>query len=206
MDGEVHEEIRPVLSPDEPEWGQVALAQPGLFTMEELLGVLPLDKRSKLGFDSVLDLERIAMKQCRSGTPRWLERSKTSDSTYEPNPGGKGILALWPLSGDAPALMIRKILIPKGRDTFQVKASAECKAAPGKSCFKMRLGVFDGTLKWIAEAEVMSDPKPSRKQWRLVKGSIEEYEGKEVLLLVECGIDGDSLDTGCAFIDEASIQ
>lgn len=196
--------VYPVLNQEAPDWPRIAQAHPDLFTLEEMLQFLPCDSRSRLDFGQESDLERVAAASCHPEYPCWLDKVRSREDRLQPNPGGKGIAAIRPVSPTAPARLIRRIAIPPGRQFFEVRVSAEAHRKPGSSGCRVRLGVFDGTLKWIAEETVKSLRKPSSKQWVEIQGSVQEYAEREVLLIVEgasCGLEMD-----CAFIDDASLK
>ncbi len=203
-DGGIAAKVYPVLAPEAPDWPGIAKSHPDLFTLEELLQFLPSDRRSKLDFAQPSDIERLAAASCHPDFPGWIDRSRPREDRLQPNPGAKGIAVIRPASPDVPARLIRKIDIPPGRLSLEARVSAEAHKAAGKSGCRVRLGVFDGTLKWIAEETVKSNKNPSSKGWVVMRGSLEEYVEREVLLIVEgaaCGLEMD-----CVFLDDISLK
>jgi len=205
-DGAALNGVFPVIDPDLSDWGEVVAAHPDLFTLEQLLRLLPLDTRSRLDFAVESDADRVSLGRCRIGYPLWLDRHRPKEETYQPNPGAGGVLAVQPVSAEVPALIYRKVRIPAGREAFEVTVSAEAHKAVGKSGFVIRLGVYDGELKWLAEETISGGDKPHARNWRTVSGGVAEYAGREVLLIVECAPDGDGQKLDIAFIDDASLR
>jgi hypothetical protein len=224
-DGKPIPGVRPVLDPELAQWPLVVAAHPGLFSLEELHSLLPTDERSRLDFGSAADLDRVAIGTCRAGYPHWLDRFRPKNDTCQPNPGARGIVALRPSSPETPVRMIRKVRVPRGREFFEVRVSAEAHKAEGEAACAVRLGVFDGTLKWIAGEEIAGGDRASTKNWRTLSGSVAEYADQDVLLIVECGAVArnkpdpvtDSAEPSksaapagyfmdCAFIDDASLR
>lgn len=199
-------EVRPILSRDYPDWDQAALAHPSLFALEELLHVLPTDPIERLDFSNEDEMNRAAIDPCRPGFPRWLAGSGSKESELRPNPGARGILALSPPSQTVATRMIRKVSVPKGRISFEAKVSAEAYKAPAGSECWVKLGVFDGKLRWFEEERVSSGTNPREKNWQVLKADLKDFVNREILLIVECAAGKEDSEVGTLFIDEASLR
>ncbi len=206
-DGEPLPGVRPVLAPGAPDWAEVARAHPSLFTHEELLELLPVDPLARIEFKKDSDLGRLSLTTCASGFPRWIDRfKKKAEKTCQPNPGAKGVGVFKPLSAVLPVRIIRKVRIPQGRESFIVRVSPEAISAPARSACVVRLGVFDGELKWIAQNRIEGGPAPSARLWQAVSGPVTAYADRDVLLFIECAAVSDAEVSGCAFIDEIFLK
>ncbi len=206
-DGSVLPTVRPVLAPGAPDWSEVARAHPSLFTLDELLALLPADPLARIDFKKASDLERLSAATCASGFPGWIDRyRKKEDKIRQPNPGTKGVGIFKPLSVDHPARLIRKVRIPQGRELFVVRVSPEAIDAPARSACVVRLGVYADELKWIAQSRIEGGPCPSAKLWHVVSGSVAEYADRDVLLLIECAAVSDAKVSSYAFIDEIFLK
>lgn len=206
-DGKVLPTVRPVLAPGAPDWSEVAKAHPSLFSYDELLALLPLDPLARIDFKKDSDLERLSLTSSSAGFPRWIDRHrKKEDKLRQPNPGAKGVGIFKPHSAELPSRIIRKVRIPQGRELFVVRVSPEAIDAPARSACVVRLGVFDGQMKWIARSRIDGGPCPSAKLWQAVSGPVTDYADRDVLLVIECAAVDEADVSSCAFIDEIFLE
>lgn len=201
--GQPTRSVIPVLDTERPNYAEIARGQPALFTPAQLLEYLETDKLLRLDFSREKDLGRLAVGPCYRGWPKWV-RSPGKGDTYRPNPGGRGLLACWPIGGK-PTRVIRKVALARDEHQLTLRFSPEAYQKPGKSGARLRVGVFDGELKWLAAEEAKALEKPSGKGWVETEVPLQGYAGKEVLVIIECsGVAAGGYPV--VFIDEINIR
>ena len=104
------------------------------------------------------DLERVKIAGCYVGThPFWIDTPEAKGGhPGNPNPGRHGILAVHAQGETAPALIVRKVLLPEGKPSvLRLVVSGDPYEAPGKSDFLLDVGVHDGKkIHWFATETV----------------------------------------------------
>ncbi len=183
-DGSPARDVRTSLSPDDVELDQAALANPTGVALDDLLCMLPRETRAHLTFDAPDQLDRFAFDGCYGPYPFWTATAAKHDG-HAPNPGATGLFALHPVSPDRPSTTYVKVKLPEHPLSVRVRASAATTSAPGKADAVLRIGVFDGTMHWVASEVVGPDAAPSPENWRFVEAGLGAFGGKEVLIAVQ---------------------
>ena len=174
----------------------------------EIFELLPLDRKPRLRFDSERDLERLFFIQNHENTPYLWSRKPARGEGQRPHPGAEGVLCLHPLDRDHPAKIFRKVRIASGRARAVARLSA-CHPEVRKSAdWVARIGVFDGHMVWFDKTVIAAGESASPKGWKEITVDLSPYEGREVLLILECAAGGPGGDWNqeFAFIDEFSVK
>ena len=189
--------IVPSLAPDDPELGALARLQPGMFTLQRLLAVLPRDPRLELTFDTTEHVDRVAIDGSYGPYPAWAS-GKPPLPAEAPNPGAFGMLGLHPATPNQPMTAYWRVRVPdassdpaRGKPPrLRIRVSSTPAGSPGKADGLLRIGAFDGTLTWLTSEVVGSDAGPDAKNWRWIEVALAGYQGKEVLLAIQAADGG----------------
>jgi hypothetical protein len=183
-DGTPATNVRTSLSPDDVEIEQSALANPAGVPLDDLLCLLPREPRQRLTFDSPDQLDRFAFDGCYGPYPLWSADPMKRES-HVPNPGATGVMALHAVGPDRPCTAYVKMKLPEKALSVRVRVSATTKSAPNHADAVLRIGVFDGQMRWIASHVVGPDAAPAAENWRTVEADLGGYEGREVLVALQ---------------------
>jgi hypothetical protein len=160
---------------------------------DELYELLPASKKLRVDFSDDDEVQRVVIRSGSEWFPAvWIDSADEPPlGVPPPHPGARGILAIHPLGKRTPVQVVRKVVVPKfGNPHVVVRACAEAGAGAGRSDWIFRLKVHDGTTKTLHEEVVASQKAPTRAGWRLLRASLADYAGREVLLVVECAAGG----------------
>ncbi len=185
-DGSACDGVRPSLRADATDLAESARAQPGLFSLPELLALLPRDRRLALTFDVPDQLDRIALDGDAGGLyPCWRGEPGAA-ATRPPNPGAFGFLGLCGEEGDwIPSRAYWKVRVPEKPSVVRVRASSVPAVAPGRADTVLRVRAFDGELRTLLGEVVGPDAAPAASNWRWFEGDLTPYAGRDVLVIVE---------------------
>ncbi len=180
--------LRPSLLPSGEDLGATARAQPGFFSLAELLRLLPLDTATRIGFDEPASLDRLpATGSASHGWPYWYGFARVAGRRGPP-PGFSGAIAMHPaVGGEVGARFFWKVRLPRTDPTVVVRAAAETGESAGRADTLLRIGVFDGDFRWVAEKAV-GGHGPA---WESVAASLAGSAGTPVLLVFEVGYTGE---------------
>jgi hypothetical protein len=170
---------------------------PELFTLDLLLDRLPTDERPALDFDARDDVGRAVWFRVDGGAIQWHEEGEQFWWGWRPPPGRRGLALVGSAGPGARGLVLRKVRVPENA-SFRVTAAPEIAASKGKGDCRLRLGVFDGRMTWLADGAVEG------ARWTTLTGDLAPFAGRTVLLALECGTEGDHV-YECVFLDEASV-
>ncbi len=182
-------DLRCSLDPADPELTANALTDPASFPPAELLLLLPVDAARRVGFDTQADVARLAVtKGWGDDCPMWLGEGGPG---YGPHPGRRGVVGLHAAAPDIPERAYWKVRVPNEMSILRVVASPEAHAAPGVADAILRVGVFDGELRWLKEVPLGPDRKPSESAWITISEAIPaSSQGRDVLVVLEAAAGG----------------
>lgn len=170
---------------------------PEFFTLQQFLDRLPTDENHALGFDTHADVSRAVWTRVEGGGVQWHEKGDAFWWGWRP-PAGRDGLALVASAGEAArGLVLRKVRVPD-RASFRVTAAPEIAVSKGQGDCRLRLGVFDGRMTWLADGAIQGPT------WTTMTGDLAPFAGRTVLLGVECGTEGERW-YAYVFLDEASV-
>ncbi len=199
--------VVPSLSAARTEVEETALAQPGFFTLEELLRFLPLETKLTQGYvdeGSLLSVAAVSP-EFAGHWPRWLE-GPSKKGERGPAEEFQGAVGLHPTgSRKSPARILRKVRVPMGRTAFRVRAAGESRHSGGRADVVVRLGVFSGEIQWLREDLVGGVTDASKERWKVLEAELDPWAGKEVLLVVEVAQGGRAIEWEEAWFDEISV-
>ena len=204
LDGRTHPDVRPALAPEPAEPAAVARAHPGLYGLPELLELLPGETKTRLDLRREADLERLSVGPVGVGSARWIDRPGAESPA--PHPGGRGLLLLRPPGRELPTRLLYKVRVPPGRTRLAAHVSSAAGPESAGAGARLRLGVFDGELRWLAEDLVDGGQEPHKKGWRVVEAELEPYAGREVLVVVEVAARPDRPGFDGLFLDELELH
>jgi hypothetical protein len=170
---------------------------PELFDLQQLLDGLPADGDPGLDFDARGDVARAVWRGVEGGSVQWHEESESFWWGWRPPPGRRGLALVASAGEGARGLVLRKVRVPESA-LFRVTAAPEIAASKGKGDCRLRLGVFDGRMTWLTDGAIEGP------RWTTITGDLAPFAGRTVLLVVECGTEGDR-GWEYAFLDEASV-
>jgi hypothetical protein len=206
-DGSPAKGILPSLSDSRTETQEAAFAQPGFFTLEELLRLLPADTMRVQGFVDERSILAVTVTAGEFGGrwPHWKE-GPGKPGERGPPAGFQGAFGLHPTGSTAhPARVIRKVRVPTGRPLLRVRAAGECGNSGGSADVVVRLGVFAGELSWLREDIVGGERDSTKDRWKVLEADLGPWAGKEVLVVVEVAGGGRSIAWEEAYFDEISV-
>jgi hypothetical protein len=187
-DGAPLTDVRPSLAAGDSELAETAAANASTFTPAELLALLPRDGVPRIAFDDDSDLLRLAIGQGNDDRPEWII---AGGPDYGPSPGRRGAMALHAASEDDPQRAYWKIRVPDEPSVLRLVVSAEAFAAPGRADGVLRVGLFDGELKWLHDSVVASEKTPSPAGWREIALALPAASrGRDVLVVLEAATGG----------------
>ena len=187
-DGTKCPEVRPSLAADGSDLDDAARAQPGFFGLDELLRRLPVDPQSSLTFASDDQLPRLALDGDGWGYPRWVARPEDAGE-YRPSRGATGLLGMHPEGQDLPATAYWRVALPARPSRVRVRATCAARS-PGTADSLLRVGVYDGELKWALSEVVGPFKTPDPANWKSYEADLGAWAGKDVLLLVQAAAGG----------------
>ena len=170
---------------------------PEFFSLQQMLDRLPTDDKLALDFDVHADVERVVWSRIEGGEPQWHEEGGEFWWGWRPPPGKRGLALVASAGEGARGLVLRKVRVPE-KVSFRVTAAPEVAITKGQGDCRLRLGVFDGRMTWLADGAVEG------ARWTTLTGDLAPFAGRTVLLVVECGTEGDRW-YEFAFLDEASV-
>ncbi|MHB8971359.1 MAG: hypothetical protein ACYC3X_18640 [Pirellulaceae bacterium] len=179
--------------------------------LDQMIAAVPLDASLVNSFDMADDVKRVTVSGCFTGThPFWIDTpAASSGHPGNPNPGRRGILAVHPLDATSPAVIIRKIAVPKEpAHTLQLVVSGDPFETPGKSDFLLDVGIHDGTaLHWFATETIDAGTPPSADNWRTFDYALAPYAGQTISVVVKVSYGGPhGVCNEEAFFDEISVK
>src|SRR6185503_8936262 len=116
--------------------------------LDDLLCLLPRETKPRLTFDAPEQLDRFAFDGCYGPYPLWAG-DPTKRESHVPNPGATGVMAIHAVSPDRPCTAYVKVKLPEKALAVRVRVSATTKSAPNHADAVLRIGVFDGQMRWI---------------------------------------------------------
>lgn len=182
-------DVRWSLAPDDPQTAANALADPSGFSEAELLTLLPLDRELRIGFDTRADVDRLAVGQGYEDVcPMWRE---VGGPEYGPHPGRRGVVGLHAAAPDIPERAYWKVHVPKEASILRLAASPEAWIDPGRTDSLLRVGVFDGELRWVKEIPLGPDREPSESGWTTISEALPaSSQERDVLVVLEAAVGG----------------
>ncbi len=203
-DGTPCAQVRPSLATDGADLVDTAVAQPDLFTLDELLEVLPRSRRLQRPFATVEQYDRTPIANGAGGYPCW--RDKTGDDrSRPPNPGASGFLGMHGTNA-GPMRAFWKVRVPAQPSRIRVRASSTPAAGPGRADCILRVLAFDGKLKQLLRHAVGPDAEPSRSNWKWFEADLTGFEEKDVLFVIEAHQGGRELYYDDLWIDGWEIK
>jgi hypothetical protein len=187
-DGTKCPEIRPSLVANGTDLEDAARAQPGFFDLAELRTLLPKDPRLDLSFASDDHLDRLALDADGWGYPQWVARPEDAGD-YRPSSGATGLLGMHPEGGDLPATAYWRVALPARPSRVRVRATCAARS-PGAADSLLRVGVYDGSLKWALSEVVGPFKSPGPANWKWFEADLGAWAGKDVLLLFQAASGG----------------
>jgi hypothetical protein len=202
-DGSMLQGLVPFVNPKGPSAMATFDARAHELTPDEILSLIPLDKKPKLTFDSEQDLERIFVTQCNDMSSFDWCLHPDEKIPNRPNPGAEGIISVHPVDEHHPVRIYRKFRVVSRRSRIVTRLSACAPEVDENADWIARLGVYDGTMRWIHE-EVIS----AKNGWHDVTAVMDVKSGTEVLLVLQCacGGPGGNWVHDQAFIDTFSVK
>ena len=194
----------PGLEPGGPTGRERVDAQGPFLSLAELFRLLPLDRKTRLEFDTRKELDRVAVIQCGDEPPfEWC--ADTRDITGPgPGPGPKGVICVHPVDTKHPVRIVRKIRAPSKRARVLARLSAYAPRVCEQADWIVRIRVFDGAEERVLLKEVIS----ASDGWKEVSAPLGVTGGREVLVVLECACGGPGGDWFYeqAYIDSFSIR
>jgi hypothetical protein len=184
-DGTPATAVRTSLEENDLEIEQAALAHPGGVPLDDLLCLLPRETRLRWTFESPDQIERFAFDREYGPYPLWDDDPSQRKDGHLPNPGATGVFALHAADGNTPSTAYLKLRVPERALSVRMRVSATTASSPGKADAVLRVGVFDGAMRWLRSVEVGPDAAPDAANWTWVEFDLGGCEGKEVLLAVQ---------------------
>ncbi len=168
-------------------------------------------RRSSTTFDTADDLKRVTVAGCFVGThPFWIDTPAAAGGhPGNPNPGRRGILAVHPQDDASPAVIVRKVVIPREPSpTLHLVVSGDPYEAPNKSDFLLDVGVQDGNdVHWFPTETIDAGTPPSADNWRTFDYPLAPYAGQTVCLVIKVSYGGPhGVCNDEAFFDEISVK
>jgi hypothetical protein len=205
--GYQHEPLPPL------EERQLALARSSRQTVDvnKLLEAAPVDANLQNSFDTADDVQRVKIAGCYTGThPFWIDvPAEQGGHPGNPNPGRRGILAVHPQDDTTPALLVRKVALPREQNcALSVVVSGDPYESPGKSDFLLDVGVHDGKeIHWFPTETIAAGTPPSTDNWRTREFPLKPYAGQTVSVIVKVSYGGPhGINNDEAFFDEISVK
>ncbi len=203
--GYEHESLPPL------EERQSTLVKSSSIDVNQLVESAAVDPNPTNTFDTAEDLQRVAIAGCYTGThPFWIDvPAAQGGHPGNPNPGRRGILAVHPIDDAQPALIVRKVAIPREpTPSLRVVVSGDPYEAPGKSDFLLDVGVHDGKeIRWFPTETISAGEPPSADHWHTLAYPLEPYAGQTLGVIVKVSYGGPhNVCNEEAFFDEISIK
>jgi hypothetical protein len=134
--------------------------------------------------------------------PRWIARTDGKQPGSQPPSGARGVLGLLPPFAESPARVLVRVELPGGASTVSAELSLSTEPGGGAT---VRLGLFDGDLRWLAEQTLEPPTGRVRPRFTSLTAPLGELATRDVLLLLEV-----SAPPGAApepvFVDELSLR
>ncbi|MHB8955065.1 MAG: DUF2961 domain-containing protein [Pirellulaceae bacterium] len=179
--------------------------------LDDLVAEAPVDVSLENNFDTADDEKRVTVVGCYVGThPFWIDTpAATGGHPGNPNPGRRGILAIHPQDEAVPAIVVRKVAIPREpAKKLHLVVSGDPFETPGKSDFLLDVGIHNGSqIQWFPTETIDAGTPPSADNWRTFDYSLEPYAGQTVSLVVKVSYGGPhGVCNDEAFFDEISVK
>jgi hypothetical protein len=173
------------------------------------LQALEADPKLLNTFDSPDDLKRVRVIDVIKEFPFHIGMPEPKGGhPGNPNPGRSGILAVHPLDGWTPCLVIRHVTLPKDKAKLRLVVSGDPYEAPDRSDFLLRAGVYDGgKITWFKQEVVDAGTPPSPDNWRTLEYNLSAHAGQTVGLVIRVAAGGPKGQWANeeAFFDEISV-
>jgi hypothetical protein len=174
------------------------------------LQALEADPKLLNTFDSPDDLKRIRVVDAIKGFPFHIGVPEPKGGhPGNPNPGRRGILAVHPLDELTPCLVIRRVALPKDKQSkLHLVVSGDPYEAPGQSDFLLTAGVYDGgKITWFKHEIIDAGTPPSPDNWRTLEYDLSAHAGQTVGLVIQVAAGGPKGQWANeeAFFDEISV-
>jgi len=190
--GGVEPRVIPSLSEKDPQLAQAALAQPELFTLDGLLQHLPRDRQLFLTFDTPEQLERLAYTRPYDKYPSWRGAYPDEPATAKgplPNPGTFGSMSLHAPWKDRSAFAYWKVHLPEVGGRLRIRVSSVPRDS-GIVDAVLKVAVYDGALHPLLSETIGGDTAPRSENWRVLEADLEQFAGKDILLVLEAAAGG----------------
>lgn len=180
----------------------------------DFFGMLELDRKAKLAFDSEEEAQRVLVV---NGSPEhpafWIPRSDDSPGKL-PQSGGKGLLCVHPLDEKTPVRVYRKVRVVGKRQRLVARVAAvDPKTHVANADWIARLGVYDpnlpgGNMIWYFSEIITAGTEEKPGGWTEIAAELGYFAGKEILVVLECAAGGphSTWNNEQAFIDEFSVR
>jgi hypothetical protein len=189
---------------------QTALIHSSRKSLDQLVEEAPVDAALSNTFDKPEDVQRVSVCGCYPGThPFWRDIPEAKGGhPGNPNPGHRGFLAVHAQDETTPAVIVRKVTLPRTPASLRLVVSGDPYEAPGKSDFLLDVGVHDGqAVHWFPTATINAGDSPSADNWRTLEYSLEPYAGHTIGIIVKVSYGGPhGVCNDEAFFDEITIQ
>ncbi|RKY22068.1 MAG: hypothetical protein DRQ55_02130 [Planctomycetota bacterium] len=179
-----------------------SVAHAALFELPDLAQWLPITNPRALELASLDDLAGIAITPAGADTPRWLAKPDKRAPGLQPPPGAKGMLALRAPGARTPMRLLARVSLPDDTATLTARVAR----VPGSDgAARLRLGLFDGALRWLGEPTLLSGEAPKRKPWQNISVALGQPARRDVLLVLELSaLDGAPRAT--LFVDRLQLR
>jgi hypothetical protein len=170
-------------------------------TPDEILTILPLDRETILDFKSEGDLDRFIMVHNSHPDPLGAYRAIKGKTRTDQ----RSAIAVQAVNKEHPARIYRRVKVGSKRAQLVARLSSDKQPPEVQADWLARLGVYDGSLTWIAEEVISAKDAPYPRRWKEITANLAIYAGKEVLVILECAKAGDDA-LGQGYVDEFSIR